>query len=187
MIVIQSSPCSMPCPSRRNSFTIATRRSVSLIRMFATFRMVVGPSANGASAANVMTVSEIWCMSTSIPLSFAGPARAHGSLVPWHMDSALAIGTRHDRQSVMVMLTGDFCPFVVLRDSATHLRQHVHKAVVALQRPLIQVWHRNCRACGGSYSKWIRRRRCVRFDDCLATCTPTEAGTCTMRPDCECS
>ena len=36
-----------------------TSRSVSLIRMFATFRMVVGPSAKGASAASVMTVSEM--------------------------------------------------------------------------------------------------------------------------------
>ena len=44
-------------------------RSVSLWRMWATLRIVVGPSAKRATAASVCTVSLIAFMSTSMPRS----------------------------------------------------------------------------------------------------------------------
>lgn len=73
---------------------------------------------------------------------------------------------------VGVGLTGDFCPLSMLHDSATHLRQYVHEAKVALQGFLIQMWHRDRRACGSSHGKRVGCRRCIRLDGNLATCTP---------------
>ena len=44
------------------------------MRMLATLRIRVGPDASGAIAASVITVSEMWCMSTSTPRS--APSRS---------------------------------------------------------------------------------------------------------------
>ena len=56
-------------------------RSVSLWRMWATLRMVVGPSAKQATAASVITVSLMAFMSTSMPRS--GP--------PWTVMPGVAL------------------------------------------------------------------------------------------------
>ena len=56
-------------------------RSVSLWRMWATLRMVVGPSAKQATAPRVMTVSLMAFMSTSMPRS--GP--------PWTVMPSVAL------------------------------------------------------------------------------------------------
>ena len=60
---------------RRSSVARAARRSVSLWRMWATLRIVVGPSAKQATAASVITVSLMSFMSTSMPCSGAAMDR----------------------------------------------------------------------------------------------------------------
>ena len=59
----------------------------------------------------------------------------------------------------------------MLDHRAAHLRQHVDKAVVALQRPLVQVRHCDARASRRGNCERVGCGRSIWLDDCLATCT----------------
>ncbi len=95
--IVRPSSCSITStPSFRNSVATAAMRSVSLWRMWATLRIVVGPSANSATTASVCTVSLIAFMSTSMPRS-ARPMTVMRIRIAPHLAAHLfqAVDERH--------------------------------------------------------------------------------------------